>query len=317
MTDNQILLYHSEDGAIRVEVLHQDETLWLSQRNMADLFQRDVKTVNRHIQNIYTDGELSQDRTVSYFEIVQQEGKRKVTREVAHYNLDMIISVGYRVNSIRGTQFRIWATKQLRELIIKGFVLNDERLASGGSLYFDELLRRVRGIRASEANFFRQVRDIFALSYDYDEDPDKTNLFFAKVQNKLHYAIHGHTAAELIAERADSEKRNMGLTNWRKENVTLADARVAKNYMDEDELKGLELLVEQFLSFAEFQIHRKRLMYMSDWIPKLDQFIGELNDLDVLDNAGKVSSAGMRSLLRERYKAYKQRRLAETSDDDL
>ena len=228
----------------------------------------------------------------------------------------MIISVGYRVNSIRGTQFRIWATKQLRELIIKGFVLNDERLASGGSPYFDELLRRVRAIRASEANFYRQVRDIFALSYDYDEDPEKTNQFFAKVQNKLHYAIHGHTAAELITERADSEKRNMGLTNWRKENITLADARVAKNYMDEDELKGLELLVEQFLSFAEFQIHRKRLMHMSDWIQKLDQFIGELNDLDVLDNAGRVSSAKMRKQIRQRYNAYKQRRFAETSDDE-
>lgn len=278
-------MYQSEDGETRVEVVHQDQTLWLSQRDMAELFQRDVKTINRHVQNVYADGELESERTISYFEIVQKEGKRSVKREVAHYNLDMIISVGYRVNSIRGTQFRIWATKQLRELIIKGFVLNDERLASGGSPYFDELLRRVRAIRASEANFYRQARDIFSLSYDYDEDPEKTHLFFAKVQNKLHYAIHGRTAAELIAERADSEKLNMGLTNWRKENITLADARVAKNYMDEDELKGLELLVEQFLSFAEFQIHRKRLMYMSDWIIKLDQFIGELNDLDVLDNA--------------------------------
>ena len=213
MTNNQMLLYQSEDGETRVEVLHQDETLWLSQRDMAKLFQRDVKTVNRHIQNIYADGELSQDRTISYFEIVQKEGKRTVTREVTHYNLDMIISVGYRVNSIRGTQFRIWATKQLRELIIKGFVLNDEQLASGGSPYFDELLRRVRAIRASEANFYRKVRDIFALSYDFTDDPDNTQQFFAKVQNKLHFAIHGHTAAELIVERSDSNKRNMGLTN--------------------------------------------------------------------------------------------------------
>ncbi len=316
MANNQILLYQSEDGEVRLEVLHQDETLWLSQRDMATLFSKDVRTISEHIQNIYHEGELEEPATIRNLRIVQNEGGRDVARNITHYNLDMIISVGYRVNSIRGTQFRIWATKQLRELIIKGFVLNDERLASGGSPYFDELLRRVRAIRASEANFYRQVRDIFALSYDYDEDLDKTNLFFAKVQNKLHYAIHGHTAAELIAERADSEKRNMGLTNWRKQNVTLADARVAKNYMDEDELKGLELLVEQFLSFAEFQIHRKRLMYMSDWILKLDQFIGELNDLDVLDNAGKVSSAKMRSLIRKRYKAYRQRRLAETSDDD-
>lgn len=316
MTNNQILLYQSEDGETRVEVLHQDQTLWFSQRDMAEVFQRDVKTINRHVQNVYADGELETEGTISYFEIVQMEGKRTVKRDVAHYNLDMIISVGYRVNSIRGTQFRIWATKQLREFIIKGFVLNDERLAGGGSPYFEELLRRVRAIRASEANFYRQVRDIFSLSYDYDDDLEKTHLFFATVQNKLHYAIHGHTAAELIAERADSKKRNMGLTNWRKVNITLADARVAKNYMDEDELKGLELLVEQFLSFAEFQIHRKRLMYMSDWILKLDQFIGELNDLDVLDNAGKVSSAKMRALIRERYKAYKQRRIAETTDDE-
>ncbi len=317
MANNQMLVYRSDDGETRVEVLHQHQTLWLSQRDMAELFQRDVKTINRHVQNVYADGELEAERTISYFEIVQLEGKRTVRREVAHYNLDMIISVGYRVNSIRGTQFRIWATKQLRELIIKGFVLNDERLAIGGSPYFDELLRRVRAIRAYEANFYRQVRDIFSLSYDYDEDPEKTHLFFARVQNKLHYAIHGHTAAELIAERADSKKRNLGLTNWSKENITLADARVAKNYMDEDELKGLELLVEQFLSFAEFQILRKRLMYMSDWILKLDQFIGELNDLDVLDNAGKVSSAKMRALIRQRYQAYKQRRIAETTDDDL
>ena len=316
MTDNQILLYQSEDGGIRVEVLHQDETLWLSQRSMAELFQRDVKTVNRHIQNIYADGELAQDRTISYFEIVQQEGKRTVAREVAHYNLDMIISVGYRVNSIRGTQFRIWATKQLRELIIKGFVMNDEQLASGGSPYFDELLGRVRAIRASEANFYRKVRDIFALSYDYDNDQEKTKQFFAKVQNKLHFAIHGHTAAELIVERADSKKRNMGLTNWRRDNITLADATVAKNYMDEDELKGLELLVEQFLSFAEFQIHRKRLMHVSDWIEKLDQFIGELNQLDVLDNAGNVSSAKMRAEIRRRYQAFKQRRLTEKSESN-
>ena len=189
MTNNQMLLYQTEDGETRVEVLHQDETLWLSQRDMAKLFQRDVKTVNRLIQNIYADGELSQDRTISYFEIVQKEGKRTVTREVTHYNLDMIISVGYRVNSIRGTQFRIWATKQLRELIIKRFVLNDEQLASGGSPYFDELLRRVRAIRASEANFYRKVRDIFALSYDFTDDPDNTQQFFAKVQNKLHFAI--------------------------------------------------------------------------------------------------------------------------------
>ncbi len=282
---------------------------------MAELFQRDVKTINRHIQNIYADAELSQDRTISYFEIVQKEGNRTVSRDVAHYNLDMIISVGYRVNSIRGTQFRIWATKQLRELVIKGFVLNDEQLASGGSPYFDELLRRVRAIRASEANLYRKVRDIFALSYDSDDDPEMTQQFFAKVQNKLHFAIHGHTAAELIVERADSNKRNMGLTNWRKDNITLADATVAKNYMDEDELKGLELLVEQFLSFAEFQIHSKRLMYMSDWIKKLDQFIGDLNELDVLDNAGNVSSTKMRAVIRQRYKAFKQSRLSASSDN--
>ena len=314
MTNNQMLLYQTEDGDTRVEVLHQDETLWLSQRDMAALFQKDVRTISEHIQNVYSEGELEESATIRNFRIVQKEGKRDVSREIVHYNLDMIISVGYRVNSIRGTQFRIWATKQLRELIIKGFVLNDEQLASGGSPYFDGLLRRVRAIRASEANFYRKVRDIFGLSYDYDDDPDNTQRFFAKVQNKLHFAIHGYTAADLIVERSDSKKRNMGLTNWRKGNITLADATVAKNYMDEDELKGLELLVEQFLSFAEFQIHSRRLMYMSDWIMKLDQFIGELNELDVLDNAGNVSSEKMRALIRRRYQEFKQRRLSASSD---
>ena len=251
MTDNQILLYETEDGETRVEVLHHDETLWLSQRDMAELFQVTSQNIGIHIKNIYETGELHPDPTRKDYLRVQNEGGRQVSREIAHYNLDMIISVGYRVNSIRGTQFRIWATQKLREFIVKGFVLDDDRLAEGRSNHFDELQRRVRHIRASEYNLYRKVRDIFMLSRDYNSKSPDARLFYGTVQNKLHFAIHGRTAAELIVERANSEKRDMGLTNWRHEDITFDDVIVAKNYLSEDELETLTLLVDQFLSFAE------------------------------------------------------------------
>ena len=311
--DNQILLYRTDDGEIRLEVLYQEETVWLSQRAMAELFQRAVNTINEHVSRVYEEGELRQDSTIRNFRIVQIEGDREVARGVAHYNLDMIISVGYRVNSYRGTQFRIWATQKLTEFIRKGFVMDDDRLAHGGSNYFDELEERIRRIRNSEYNFYRKVRDVFATSIDYNSRAPEASTFFATVQNKFHYAIHGHTAAELIWERVGSEKLNMGLTSWRRDTMTLRDAFVAKNYLTEIELKRLDLLVDQFLSYAQLQVLEQNPMRMANWVNKLDQFIGELNEKAVLLSAGTVSRAAMESRVREEYEAYRARLIAENS----
>lgn len=309
--ENQILLYQTEDGETRLEVLHEDETVWLSQRGMARLFQVTVPTINAHIKNIYATGELQQDSTIRNFRIVQKEGKRAVSREIAHYSLDMIISVGYRVNSYRGTQFRIWATQKLKEFIVKGFVVDDDRLAHGGSNYFEELEERVRRIRSSERHFYRKVRDVFATSIDYHSDTADARTFFATVQNKFHYAIHGHTAAELISRRVGRDRLNMGLTTWRRDNMTLRDAFVAKNYLSETELKRLNLLVDSFLSFAELQAVEQNPMRMADWTRKLDQFIGELNEKPILTNAGAVSRADMEARVRREYEAYKARLIDE------
>ena len=309
MNDNQILLYETEDGETRVEVLHQDETLWLSQRDMAELFKVTPQNIGIHIKNIYETGELHPDPTRKDYLRVQNEGGRQVSREIAHYNLDMIISVGYRVNSIRGTQFRIWATQKLREFIVKGFVLDDDRLAEGRSNHFDELQRRVRHIRASEYNLYRKVRDIFMLSRDYNSKSPDARLFYGTVQNKLHFAIHGRTAAELIVERANSDKRDMGLTNWRHEDITFDDVIVAKNYLSEDELETLTLLVDQFLSFAELQFRKQQFMYMSGWIKKLDQFIGILNEFPLLDNPGKMSRRSMISYVKNEFQKFNQKRI--------
>ncbi len=309
--DNHILLYQTADGETRLEVLYQDESLWLSQRDMAELLQVTARNISGHIKNIYAEGELPVDPTRKYFFRVQNEGGRRVSREIAHYNLDTIISVGYRVNSYRGTQFRIWATKQLRELIVKGFVMDDDRLAHGGSNYFEELEQRIRNIRGSEYNFYRKVRDVFATSIDYQSGNPVAKQFFATVQNKFHYAIHGHTAAELILERVGSEKLNMGLTTWKRDTMTIRDAFVAKNYLEAIELKRLNLLVEQFLSFAELQVVDQRPMYMRDWVKKLDQFISQLNEMPLLQNAGKVSRDAMKSRVRQEYEAYRERLMRE------
>lgn len=317
--ENQILLYQTEDGETRLEVLHQDETVWLSQRDMAQLFQVTVPTVNEHIRNIYATGELQQNSTIRKFRIVQREGKRNVSRDVVHYNLDMIISLGYRVNSYRGTQFRIWATQKLKEFVIKGFAVDDDRLAHGGSNYFEELEERIRRIRSSELNFYTKVRAVFATSIDYHKDTQQAGKFFATVQNKFHYAIHGHTAAELILERVGRDKLNMGLTAWRRNNMTLRDAFVAKNYLEAIELKRLDLLVEQFLSYAQLQVVEQNPMRMADWVTKLDQFIGELNEKPVLTNAGTVSRANMEARVRQEYEAYKARLISEKtlSEDEF
>lgn len=311
--DNQILLYRTQDGEIRLEVLFQDETVWLTQRGLAELFQKDVSTINRHIRNVYEEGELDPDSTIAFFAIVQNEGDRVVRREVAHYNLHMIISVGYRVNSYRGTQFRIWATPKLAEYIRKGFVMDDDRLAHGGSNYFEELQERIRRIRNSEYNFYRKAREVFATSIDYDKNTPEAKKFFATVQNKFHYAIHGHTAAELIWERVGSEKLHMGLTSWRRDTMTLQDAFVAKNYLSEIELKRLDLLVDQFLSYAQLQVLEQNPMRMADWVKKLDQFIGELNEKAVLLHAGTVSRSAMENRVRREYEAYRARLITEES----
>ena len=310
-TDNQILLYETADGETRLEVLYQDESVWLSQRDLAELLQVTPQNIGLHISNIYETGELQPDPTRKYFFQVRREGTRNVSRNVMRYNLDMIISVGYRVNSYRGTQFRIWATRQLREFIVKGFVMDDDRLAHGGSNYFEELEQRIRNIRSSEYNFYRKVLDVFATSIDYQSGNPVAKTFFATVQNKFHYAIHGHTAAELILERVGSDKLNMGLTTWMRDTMTVQDAFVAKNYLEAIELKRLNLLVEQFLSFAELQVVDQRPMYMADWVKKLNQFISELNEMPLLQNAGKVSRDAMKARVRQEYEAYRERLMLE------
>lgn len=312
MSENPILLYQAEDGEPHLEVLQFDETVWLTQRAMAELFMRDVKTINRHVKNIYDEGELMRNSTISYFEIVQKEGAREVSRNVAHYNLDMIVSVGYRVNSKRGTQFRIWATQKLTEYIKKGFVMNDDRLTYGDSRYFSELEERIRRIRTSEYHFYRKVSDVFTTSYDYDRNSEQARIFFATVQNKFHYAIHGHTAAELILERVGSEKINMGLTNWRHDTMTLRDAFIAKNYLTVRELKRLNLLVDQFLSYAQLQAMEQTVMLMDDWVKKLDDFI-EFNEKRLLEDAGSVSRREMESKVRAEYEEYRKLLIAKES----
>jgi hypothetical protein len=308
--NNKIILYNTEDGQTKIEVSLEDETVWLSQKQMAELFDKDVKTINEHIQNVYSEGELQKDPTVRNFRIVQKEGDRAVSRDIEHYNLDVIISVGYRVKSLRGTQFRIWATQKLKEYIMKGFVMDDERLSEGRvkKSYFEEWEERIRRIRTSEANFYQKVRDVFATSVDYNPKADYAQKFFATVQNKFHFAITGLTAAEIIAKRIDSQKESLGLTNWKGKIITREQAQIAKNYLAELELKRLNLLVEQFLSFAELQSVEKRVMHMKNWIAKLDDFL-ILNEKEILKNAGSVSHLEMEKIVREKLREYNQKQL--------
>ena len=267
----QILLYQTPDGESRIEVRLQGETVWLSLDQMAELFQRNKSTISRHIKNVFEEGELQPDTTVAFFATVQMEGKRKVERDIAYYNLDMIISVGYRVHSYRGVQFRMWATKVLKEYIVKGFALNDDLLKrAGGGNYFDELLARIRDIRSSEKVFYRKVLEIYALSIDYDPRVEMTQEFFKTVQNKMHFSVHGHTAAEIIYERADAQKDFMGLTTWTGAMPKRTDAEIAKNYLSQEEVTTLNRIVSLYLDFAELQAEEHRPMYMKDWIAILD-----------------------------------------------
>lgn len=303
---NQIVMYNTENGDTKLEVIYENETVWLNQSQMAELFQSDQSNIARHIQNIYQSSELDETNTMQKMHSVPSSKK-----PVQYYNLDIIIAVGYRVNSRRGTQFRIWATKRLREFVQKGFIMDDDRLANGGSGYFDELVKRVRSIRTSEYNFYKKIREIFSTSADYDKDSPEAKTFFASVQNKFHYAIHEHTAAELIVERVGSDKYNLGLTNWRNGVFKLEEAFIAKNYLKETELKRLELLVEQFLTFAELRYYEHHQMFMKDWIRKIDQFIGELNEKPVLTHAGFISNKTMEATVRKAYEEYRNRMIAE------
>ena len=310
--NNQIIIYNTEDGETKIEVKIKDETVWLSQAQMADLFQKTVPTINEHIKNVFLEGELAGNSTIRKFRIIQKEGARDVARDIDCYNLDVIISVGYRVKSHRGTQFRIWATHKLRDYIIKGFTMDDERLAEGkvAKTYFEEWEERIRKIRTSEANFYQKVRDVFATSADYNPKTDYAKQFFAMVQNKFHFAITGLTAAEIVNSRVDNQKENLGLTNWKGEIITSEQARIAKNYLQELELKRLNLLVEQFLSFAELQSVEQRVMYMKNWIEKLDEFL-VLNDKEILQNAGNVSRLEMEKKVRDQLEKYNDKMLLE------
>lgn len=305
--NNQIIIYNTADGQTKIEVKMKDETVWLTQKQMAELFDCSADNISLHLKNIYKEAELSENSVTEDSSVTASDGKKYM---VKHYNLDAIISVGYRINSLRGTQFRIWATQKLREYIIKGFAMDDERLAEGRTPkpYFEELEERIRRIRASEANFYQKVRDVFATSADYDSKTDYAQKFFAVVQNKFHYAITGLTAAEIVHSRVDSQKENLGLTNWKGEVITREQAQVAKNYLEELELKRLNLLVEQFLSFAELQSVERRIMYMRDWIQKLDNFL-ILNDKEILADSGGVSHKEMEQKVREELAKYNRKTL--------
>ena len=311
--ESSFLLYTTEDGKTRIQVKLQDDTVWLTQRLMAELFQISVPTVNEHIKTIYKDGELISESTIRKFRIVQPEGVRDVSREVDFYNLDMIISVGYRVNSLRGTQFRIWATQRLREYVVKGFTMDDERLKqAGGGNYFDELLARIRDIRSSEKVFWRKVLDIYATSIDYSPNAEISQNFFRIIQNKMHWAAHGNTAAEIIEKRADSSLPNMGLTSWQGDKPRKDDVVIAKNYLNEKELNLLNRIVTAYLEFAELQALEQKPMYMKDWIAKLDDFL-KLSGRQLLIHAGKISHDDAVTKALSEYEKFRQAHLNEPS----
>lgn len=309
--ENDIIFYTTPDGAVHIEVFFQDETFWLSQRKMADLFGVEVHTINYHLKEIFKSGELDEGATIRKIRIVQREGDRDVTRDIDFYNLDAIIAVGYRVNSRQATQFRIWATQVLREFIIKGFVLDDERLKQGqrfGKDYFDELIERIREIRASERRFYQKITDIYAeCSIDYNANADMTLLFYKTVQNKLHWAITGKTAAEIIAGRVDAARPNLGLQTWKhapQGKIMKSDVFVAKNYLIEKEIKELERIVTMYLDYAENQAARQIPMKMQDWVQKLDAFL-QFNEYEILQDAGKVSHEVAVELAEKEYQKFR------------
>ncbi|EMN0594774.1 virulence RhuM family protein [Klebsiella aerogenes] len=318
----EFIMFASGDGKVRVECRFESDTIWLSQATMAELYDKDVRTINEHLINIFSEGELAQNSTIRKFRIVRQEGKRQVSREIDHYNLEAILAVGYRVRSSRGTQFRQWATQTLQEYLIKGFVMDDERLKNptvGSSAvpdYFDEMLERIRDIRASERRVYLRVREIFALAADYQPSLKETTQFFQTIQNKLHFACTGHTAAELIHQRADASQLYMGLTNYKGEEVHKCDVTVAKNYLTQDEVNELNRVVNMWLDFAEDQARRRQQVFLRDWQDKLDQFL-QFNDREVLQGAGKVSKKMADEKAQAEYSQFaeQQRRLKEAEGE--
>lgn len=319
---NEILLYTTPDGDVRIDVLYRDENIWLTQKRMAELFDVNIRTISEHLQNIFTSQELDKDSVIRIFRNTAEDGKQYPTQ---FYNLDAIIAVGYRVNSKKATSFRVWATKVLRDFIIKGFVLNSERLKNGpkfGKDYFNELLEKVREIRASERRFYQKITDIYAeCSADYDPNSEITKQFYAKVQNKLYWAIYGLTAAELICSRVDHKKPHIGLTTWKDgpgKKIHKSDVSIAKNYLTEEELSELNHIVSMYLDYAELQAKKNRLMKMQDWVEKLDAFL-LFNDYEVLKDAGKVSAEVAKALAEGEYEKYRvvQDKLHESDFDEL
>ncbi len=307
---SELILYRTEDAQTRIQVRLEGESVWLAQRQIADLFLVSVPTVNEHLAAIYAEGELEAERTVRKLRIVQIEGERQVRRHVDHYHLDAILAVGYRVRSARGIQFRQWATARLSEYLVKGFALDDERLKRApDDGYFEELLARIRDIRSSEKMFWRKVLAIYATSVDYDPSAEASQRFFATVQNKMHWAAHGHTAAELILARADGDKPHGGMTNWTGASPRKVDAGVAKSYLQSDELEALNRIVTAYLEFAELQALNRKPMAMADWIAKLDDFL-RLSDRDVLAHAGRASHEQAMAFASEQFERYRQARMA-------
>ena len=308
--NNQIIIYQSDDGETRIEVKFTGETVWLSQQQMADLYQTTRPNIVQHIRNKYADGELDEEATCKNFLQVRQEGTRQVTREIPFYNLDMIISLGYRIRSVIATHFRRWATERLKEYIIKGFTMDDERLkGNGGGAYWRELLDRIRDIRSSEKVMYRQVLDLYATAVDYDPRSEVSVAFFKIVQNKLHFAAHGNTAAEVIYKRANADSPMMGLTSFKGDHPTLRDAQIAKNYLSEDELKILNNLVSGYFDFAEIQAMRRRPMYMDDYVKQLDSILSSTGEA-LLNGPGSVSHQQAMDKAREEYRKFQVRELS-------
>ena len=315
---SSIILYRTEDGRTRIQCRFENETIWLTQALLAELFQKDVRTINEHLVNIFEEGELSREATIRKFRIVRLEGTREVAREVEHYSLPVILAVGYRVRSHRGTQFRQWATARLNEYLVKGFTIDDERLKNppgkGHTDYFDELLERIRDIRASERRVYLRVREILALAADYSPSEPETQVFFQTVQNKLHFAATGKTAPELIAERADSAQANMGLTAWKGGVVRKGDVTVAKNYLRADEISELNRIVVMFLDFAEDQALRRKQIFLHNWQTRLDDFL-RLNERTILPDAGKVSREQADAIAEQEYDRFAARRRAQIENE--
>ena len=315
--DNYLIIYQDDNGLVKVNVRFADEDVWLTQGQLAEIYDTTQQNIALHIKNIYADKELADEATHKKYLLVRQEGNRNVQRNIDHYNLDMIIAIGYRVQSQVATRFRRWATERLREYIEKGFAMDDERLKNlGGGSYFKELLERIRDIRSSEKVFYRQVLDLFATSSDYDAQSPEAKKFFATVQNKMHYAIHHNTASELIYNRVDSEKEFMGLTTFKGDLPTLSEAKVAKNYLTEKELRGLNQLVSGYLDFAERQAEREEVMTMADWVAHVDRILLATGE-DLLDNSGSISREQMKQKVDKEYKSYQAKTLSQVEKDYL